>query len=49
MESANGNVYIEGDSDIIDEADDDMNDSFEKEMRRTTKAKKPKSLDDFDG
>ena len=36
MESGHhNNVYIEGDSDIIDEADDEMNQSFEK-MRKNT-------------
>ena len=38
------NVFVEGDSDIIDE---DAEESFE--QIRKTKAKKPKSLDDFDG
>ena len=42
-----GNIYIEGDSDIIDEAAEDMNNSFD--QMRKSKYKKPKSLDDFDG
>jgi hypothetical protein len=39
---------MEGDSDIIDEEEDDVNNSFDN-MRKSYKAKRPKSLDDFDG
>lgn len=41
------NVFIEGESDIIDE-DEEMNYSMDEARRRTITNKKNKSLDDFD-
>ena len=47
QDDINGNVYVEGESDIIDEADE-ANNSFE-QMRKTMQNKKKgnKSFDDF--
>ena len=47
-EMGDGNIFIEGDSDIIDEAAEDLNNSMD-QVRRTYMHKKPKSLDDQDG
>lgn len=41
-------AFIEGESDIIDE-DDENNNSFDEIKRKTITHKKNKSLDDFDG
>lgn len=41
-------AFLEGDSDIIDE-DDENNNSFDEIKRKTITHKKNKSLDDFDG
>jgi hypothetical protein len=47
-ELGRGGVFIEGESDIIDE-DDEANISMDDFRRRGTHTKKNKSLDDFDG
>lgn len=47
-EIGKSHVFIEGESDIIDE-DDEANHSIDELRRRSTVPKKNKSLDDFDG